>query len=146
MSDDDGDEELRFRAPSRAVTEVAGLRAAARDYQAAAPAADASSLASSALPRRRLVPSSLNSRLVAPSSSTTAPTTSLAGRRYLDRPAADRETNSVAEKLAEDRGQRQFFLGQAAMLNRTGSLNRRANRDSAIPSLSTTASQVGGYR
>ena len=133
------DDEARFRVPSRAITEISpGLRSGPRDYPAQAPGPDASALASSALPRRRLVPSSLNSRLVAPSTPS-----ALAQRRYLDRPGP--ETNSVAEKLAEDRGQRQLSLGQTAVLNRTGSLNRR-NRDSAIPSLSATASQVGGYR
>ncbi len=52
----------------------------------------------------------------------------------------------MVEKLAEDRGQRQFSLGQTALLNRTGSLTRRNNRDSAIPNLSATASQAGAYR
>lgn len=132
-------DEPRFRAPSRAVTEVGGLRASHRDYSGQAPAADSSSLGSSALPRRRLVPSSLNSRLVAPSTPTT-----LATRRYLDRSTPDRDTNSVVEKLAEDRGQRQFSLGQTALLNRTTSLSRR--RESAIPSMSSSASQAGTYR
>lgn len=132
-------DEPRFRAPSRAVTEVGGLRGSHRDYSGQAPATDSSSLGSSALPRRRLVPSSLNSRLVAPSTPTT-----LASRRYLDRSTPDRDTNSVVEKLAEDRGQRQFSLGQTALLNRTSSLSRR--RESAIPSMSSSASQAGTYR
>jgi len=144
--DEGEDDESRFRAPSRAVTEVAGLRPSPRDYQAAqVPAPDSTSLGQSALPRRRLVPSSLNSRLVAPSAAAAAPG-ALAGRRFLDRSTPERETNSVVEKLAEDRGPRQFSLGQTAMLNRTSSLTRR-NRESTIPSnMSTTASQVGGYR
>jgi len=137
-ADEDDDDEARFRVPSRAVTEInPGLRSGAREYAAQGPGPDAAALASSALPRRRLVPSSLNSRLVAPSTPS-----ALAQRRYLDRPTPERETNSVAEKLAEDRGQRQFSLGQTAVLNRTSSLNRRSH----LPSLSATASQVGGYR
>ncbi|KAK0711110.1 hypothetical protein B0H67DRAFT_450221, partial [Lasiosphaeris hirsuta] len=126
------DEEPRFRAPSRAITEVASFRGAARDFnqQNQAPQPDANSLGSSALPRRRLVPSSLNPRLVTPST----PSAMSPNRRYLDRATPERESNSVAEKLAEDRGQRQFSLSQTAMLNRTGSVSRR-NRDSSIPSL-----------
>ncbi|KAJ9136666.1 LPxTG-motif cell wall anchor domain-containing protein [Pleurostoma richardsiae] len=136
----DDEEDTRIRAPSRAVTEIAGLRAAQREYPTHVPhvPAEPAPLASSALPRRRLVPSSLNSRLVAPS-----PPTSMSTRRYLDRATPERDTIAVADKLAEDRPQRQLSLGQAAMLNRTGSLSRR--RDSAIP-LSASASQVGSYR
>ena len=138
-NDDEG--EPRFRVPSRAITEVASFRGAPREIstqnQASPP--DLNSLGSSALPRRRLLPSSLNPRLV-------TPTTPALNRRYIDRPTAERETNSVAEKLAEDRGQRQFSLSQTAMLNRTGSLSRR-NRDSAIPGIPPQNSQAGGgYR
>ncbi len=139
------DDEPRFRAPSRAVTEVNSFRTAPRELnpptQTSPP--DASSLGSSALPRRRLVPSSLNPRLVAPSAQTAVTTPT---RRYLDRPAPERETNSMTEKLAEERGQRQFSLSQTAMLNRTGSINRRP-RESAIPSLPPpNAPSGGGYR
>ncbi|KAK3944655.1 hypothetical protein QBC46DRAFT_157840 [Diplogelasinospora grovesii] len=155
----DEEDESRFRAPSRAVTEVNGLRAAAsRDYgsqqpqqqqQAPNSSQDNNPLGSSALPRRRLVvPSStLNSRLAAPSATSTPPTTTVGGRRFLDRSTQDRgEPNSVAEKLDDDRRQRQLSLSQTAMLNRTGSLSRRT-RDSAIPSLPSTQNmQTGGYR
>ncbi|KAK3357506.1 hypothetical protein B0T25DRAFT_566777 [Lasiosphaeria hispida] len=138
------DEEPRFRAPSRAITEVVSFRGAApRDFnpQSQASPPDANSLGSSALPRRRLVPSSLNPRLITPSGPAAAPP----NRRYLDRATPERESNSVAEKLAEDRGQRQFSLSQTAMLNRTGSVSRR-NRDSSIPSLPPQNTQGGGYR
>ncbi|KAK0722751.1 hypothetical protein B0T26DRAFT_739877 [Lasiosphaeria miniovina] len=136
----DDEDESRFRAPSRATTEVNSFRSTARDFsQQALSPQDSNPLASSALPRRRLVPSSLNPRLVAPSPA------AVPARRYLDRPTPERETNSVAEKLAEDRGQRQFSLSQTAMLNRTGSLNRRP-RDSSIPSIPSPSTQGGGYR
>jgi len=143
-TNDEEDEESRFRAPSRAVTEVNSLRPLRRDYasQSASPQ-DSNGAASSALPRRRLVPSSLNSRLVAPSSpAVPSPVTS---RRFLDRSTPERDTSSVADKLAEDRGQRQFSLSQTAMLNRTSSISRR--RDSHISSLSSPSTQqTGVYR
>ncbi|KAK0630750.1 hypothetical protein B0T17DRAFT_529211 [Bombardia bombarda] len=140
MNDDE--DEMRFRTPSRAVTEVNGLRATPRDYSSQTPTSppDSTPLGSSALPRRRLVPSSLNPRMVAPSTPTAAP-----GRRFLDRAVTDREPSSLAEKFAEERAQRQISLSQTAMLNRTGSNSRR--RDSAIPSLSSPSNaQNGAYR
>ncbi|KAK0646577.1 hypothetical protein B0T16DRAFT_297940, partial [Cercophora newfieldiana] len=129
LSNDDEDEP-RFRVPSRAITEVNSFRSAREtNAQSQTLPSDPNSLGSSALPRRRLVPSSLNARLVAPATPTATP-----NRRYLvDRPTPDRETNSVAEKLAEDRGQRQFSLSQTAMLNRTSSISSRRTRDSTIP-------------
>ncbi|KAK4456261.1 hypothetical protein QBC34DRAFT_13902 [Podospora aff. communis PSN243] len=129
LSNDD-EEEPRFRVPSRAITEVNSFRTTPRDAnpQSQASPPDPNPLGSSALPRRRLVPSSLNPRLVAPATPLSAST-----RRYLDRPTPDRETNSVAEKLAEDRGQRPFSLSQTAVLNRTGSISTRRTRESTIP-------------
>ncbi|KAJ4401966.1 hypothetical protein N0V85_005407 [Neurospora sp. IMI 360204] len=154
------EDEDRYRTPSRAITEVNGLRGTPREFtgQTSSPP-DNTPLGSSALPRRRLVPTSISSRLSAP----TAPVIqSSASRRYLDRTAGgERETvvaSSYAERLAEERAQRQLSLGQTAMLNRTGSISRRT-RDSGIPSISTSnlqqqqqhqqqasAQQVGGYR
>ncbi|KAK1751729.1 hypothetical protein QBC47DRAFT_364084 [Echria macrotheca] len=138
------DDEGRFRAPSRAITEVNSFRSPREIGKNPVAPPDDNSLGSSALPRRRLAASSLNPRLVAPSVSTqAAPTTP--NRRYLvDRPAPERETNSMVEKLAEERGQRQFSLSQTAMLNRTGSTSRRV-RDSAIPNLGQNTTS-GGYR
>jgi len=137
------DDEPRFRVPSRAVTEVNSFRSPRETGKNPVSPPDDNSLGSSALPRRRLVPSSLNPRLVAPSAQT-APTTP--NRRYLvERPVPDRESNSVAEKLAEDRGQRQFSLSQTAVLNRTGSINRRT-RDSGIPSVPAANTTSGSYR
>lgn len=141
---DDDEEESRFRAPSRAVTEVNGLRPLHRQFvsQASSPP-DLTGTVSSALPRRRLVPPSLNSRLVAPSSpAVQSPSIT---RRFLDRSTPERDTNSMAEKLAEDRGQRHIPLSQTAIMNRTSSISRR--RDSLIPSISSpNTQQAGAYR
>ncbi|KAK3494572.1 uncharacterized protein B0T23DRAFT_314158 [Neurospora hispaniola] len=154
------EDEDRYRTPSRAITEVNGLRGTPRELtsQASSPP-DNTPLGSSALPRRRMVPTSISSRLSAPTAPVIQP---LASRRYLDRTAGgERETivaSSYAERLAEERAQRQLSLGHTVMLNRTGSISRRT-RDSGIPSISTSnlqhqqqqqqqasAQQVGGYR
>ncbi|KAI0128844.1 hypothetical protein BJ170DRAFT_348655 [Xylariales sp. AK1849] len=137
------EDEPRFRAPSRAVTEVTAFRpGVTREYnpQVPMPSIESSSLASSALPRRRLASSTLNTRLVQPS----APT-GLATRRYVERSTPDRDSNSVMDNLAEDRGQRQFSLAQSNLLSRAGSLNKRTNRDSMLTNSPTTF-QTGGYR
>ncbi|CAK7229244.1 hypothetical protein SBRCBS47491_007182 [Sporothrix bragantina] len=226
---DDGEDEPEgrlVRSPSRAVTEVAGLRTTPREYQpreypstreyvsrgereyasqlqhsgststvqhvpigtatttasntaavasnATASAGEAAGssnnstvghqpLASSALPRRRLVPSSLNSRLVTPQTTTTAVTASsplLSGRRFLERSAPqDRDGGaslagasnvSMADKYSDERVervQRQLSLGQPSLLGRAGSVNRRlSTRETTLPNLSSATSQVGGYR
>ncbi|KAK3692357.1 hypothetical protein B0T22DRAFT_11249 [Podospora appendiculata] len=150
------EDESRFRVPSRAITEVNGLRPAPREFSSQTPtsSADNSPLASSALPRRRLVPSSLNPRLVAPST----PTTPMSGRGFhIERPSPEQhETSSMVDKLVEEKSQRQLSLSQTAMFNRTGSLNRRT-RDSYIPGFVSSSSQLtpnntaaaqgtGGYR
>jgi len=137
---DDGEEEYRFRTPSRAVTEVNGTRP--REYLTHVPPLPtaketADTLANSALPRRRLGSTTLNTRLAPPTAvSTTTTTTSAiatANRRYFDRSAPGREASNDTDKLAEDRTQRQFSLA------RSGSLNRRATRQSLIAAPSTTA-------
>lgn len=134
----DGDD-LSLRAPSRATTEVTQLRNLPRDYTSRQEST------SSALPRRRLAPTGLNSRLVPPSSPALAtPPASTTGRRFLERHTPDRDTSSATERLAEDRAQRHFSMSHTAMLNRTSSISRR--RDSAIPTVSTNASQAGSYR
>ncbi|KAK4163404.1 hypothetical protein QBC43DRAFT_64347 [Cladorrhinum sp. PSN259] len=137
------DEEVRFRAPSRAITEVNSFRTSVRDLRGTAGGLnaannqtsppDVASPLGSALPRRRLVPSSLNPRLSASTTSINGPTTPLP-RRYFDRGTPDREglsgISSIADKLAEERASRQLSLSQTAMLNRTNSLSSRRNRDS----------------
>ncbi|KAK9418048.1 hypothetical protein SUNI508_08477 [Seiridium unicorne] len=130
----------RFRAPSRTVTEIAVSRPpATREFnpQIALPSIETTSLGTSALPRRRLGSSSLNTRLVQPLT-----TSNLAPRRYMER-TPDRETNNISEKLAEDRGQRSFSLAQNSIHNRTSSIQKRT-RDSMLAN-SSAASQPGGY-
>ncbi|KAI1180116.1 hypothetical protein F4777DRAFT_585793 [Nemania sp. FL0916] len=136
---DPNEDESRFRTPSRAITEVNGLRP--REYISQLPPPpplpkDADALANSALPRRRLgSTTTLNTRLAQPA--TITPTTASAiatpNRRYFDRSTPSRETGPEADKMADDRPQRQFSLA------RSGSLNRRAtNRQSMIATPTTT--------
>uniref|UniRef100_L2G502 Lpxtg-motif cell wall anchor domain-containing protein n=1 Tax=Colletotrichum fructicola (strain Nara gc5) TaxID=1213859 RepID=L2G502_COLFN len=140
----DDDESPRFRAPSRANTELQTPgRSVSHTYHPNTAANEVSSPASSALPRRRFGASAITSRLVAPS------TPSLATRRYLER-TPEREVPSSAEK-PEERAQptipqpRHFSLSHTSLLNRASSINRRTNRDSTITNTSTAA-QAGSYR
>ncbi|CAK7271618.1 hypothetical protein SEPCBS57363_004715 [Sporothrix epigloea] len=120
-------------------------------------------LASSALPRHRLIPSSLNSRLVTPQTTTTAvtvPSTQLSGRRYFERGSSqDRDggasilgagSMSTADKFGDERlerMQRQLSMGQPALLSRSGAANRRmSSLETSLPSMPSAASQAGGYR
>ncbi|KAK4157232.1 hypothetical protein C8A00DRAFT_11900 [Chaetomidium leptoderma] len=133
------EDESRFRVPSRAITEVYNFRAAA-----GAPTPNAgenNAGASSVLPRRRLIPSAIATRLASAVPSASAPTTP--ARKYLERstflergtPQERGAINNLSERLAEERGQqqqRQTSQGQTAMLNRSGSLGRRS-RDTGIP-------------
>ncbi|KAK1980470.1 hypothetical protein LZ30DRAFT_723101 [Colletotrichum cereale] len=142
---EDEEDESRFRAPSRAATELTTpARAVSHTYHAQTTSNEVSSPASSALPRRRFGVSSLTSRLVAPS------TPSLATRRYLER-TPEREQFSSAEKPTEERPQqavaqpRHFSLNHTSLSNRASSISRRPNRDSTITN-SSTAAQSGSYR
>ncbi|KAI1484168.1 hypothetical protein F4774DRAFT_416158 [Daldinia eschscholtzii] len=127
------DEESQFRAPSRAITEVHGLRSGTREYASQLPAApkEPEPLATSALPRRRLA-SALSSRLVIPAATSGFASTA---RRYFDRSTPDRETYNVEK--SEDRPQRQFSM------SRSGSMDKRTNRASMI---ATSSPATGGYR
>ncbi|KAI1502739.1 hypothetical protein F5X99DRAFT_150872 [Biscogniauxia marginata] len=139
---DDREDEGRFRAPSRAITEVQGTRAGPREYSSHLPTPplpttvgkEHDSLGASALPRRRLATATLNTRLTQPS---TAQTVTTPVRRYFDRPLPSRESQTVTEKAAEDRPQRQYSLAQ------TASLHRRATRESMLAAPSTA---TGNYR
>lgn len=136
---DNEDEEVRFRAPSRAITEVHGLRSGPREYTSQLPAPplkESEPLASSALPRRRLASSAFNAntRLVLPATTTNIATPP---RRYFDRSTPDRETYNTADRMGEDRPQRQFSLA------RHGSMDKRTNRASMM---TTSSPATGGYR
>lgn len=141
-NDEMEDDGPQFRAPSRAITDVnGGARAASHHFQSSPAFQDPTALGSSALPRRRIGSSILgSSRLASAASSSGAG----GSRRYLERSTPDRDGNSFADKLAEDRGQRQMSTtGQhSSLLNRTASLLRRPNRDNN----SSASSQVGSLK
>ncbi|CAJ2509976.1 Uu.00g058760.m01.CDS01 [Anthostomella pinea] len=134
-----GDEDdTRFRTPSRAVTEVHGVRSGNREYNTQLPTPatrEPNPPTSSGLPRRQPT-SGINTRLAQPAAASAIATPS---RRYFDRPTPTRETVILADRPAEDRPQpqRQFSLARA------GSLNKRGNRESMIATPSPGAS---GYR
>ncbi|KAF4950338.1 hypothetical protein FGADI_8261 [Fusarium gaditjirri] len=138
---EEGEEEPRFRAPSRAPTELGStIRVVTQDQtpqqQQYSPSADTAS----AIPRRRFVSSNLGvSRLATPSINTATPP-----RRYMERPAQQDHGHSAIDKLAEERAQRYTSLGQTAMVNRTSSMIRRPKRDS-IASANPSAA-AGSYR
>jgi hypothetical protein len=130
------EDESRFRAPSRAITEVNSFRSAPRDLAATAQSPPEMSPLTSALPRRRLGQSSLAPRIITNTTLSSAPVTP--ARRYLERamplsePNNNNSHNHMAEKFAEDR-QRQLSLSHTAMLNRSGSVGRRS-RDTGMSS------------
>ncbi|GAP88497.1 hypothetical protein SAMD00023353_1701460 [Rosellinia necatrix] len=139
------EEDSRLRTPSRAITEVNGARP--REYISHLPpppiTKEVDTLANSALPRRRLgSTTTINTRLAQPAVVTTqtmsgsvTPNRPIAtpSRRYFDRPIVSRETVPEADRVSEDRPQRQFSLA------RSGSLNRRlTHRQSMIATPSTT--------
>ncbi|RYO74064.1 hypothetical protein DL764_010987 [Monosporascus ibericus] len=141
---DKDDEQPHFRASSRAITEVNGSQTRSRQYISQTPlstSGEGNSLASSALPRRRLGPSAASSRLVQPS-----PPTSLSTRRYVEKSTPDRESFNVAtEKQSDEREQSRLPLAQGISLGRAGSL-KRSSRSSMIAMSSTAAQQANGYR
>jgi hypothetical protein len=134
-------DDIQFRPPSRAATDVNAFRAVSHQHPPSYQSQDASAAGTSSLPRRRVGSSMLGSRLASPSSFGSA----LSGRRFLDRSSTEREGNSVADKLAEERGQRHVSQGPSSLLSRTTSLLRRPNRESTSTNSSTSA-QAGGYR
>ncbi|KAK0673815.1 hypothetical protein QBC41DRAFT_352333 [Cercophora samala] len=143
---DDLDGESRYRTPSRAVTEVnssfrSGVTASApRESARSPPDLDLPTGSSSALPRRRLIPSSLNARLIVPAVSGSGPTTPIS-RRYLERATPMRESmtnGDAADRIIIEEGrrgeQRQFLqLSSSTGLGRSNSLNGRRRDGSGIP-------------
>ncbi|KAF4978398.1 hypothetical protein FZEAL_5216 [Fusarium zealandicum] len=135
---DEDDNAMRFLTPSRAYTDLnQTIRGIPHDQTPQPQVPDTTS----AIPRRRFASSNLSvSRLATPSTNTATPP-----RKYLDRTTQqDHNSNSVADKLAEDRGQRYTSLGQTTFINRTGSMIRRPNRDSIASANPSTV--AGGYR
>ncbi|KAI0480853.1 hypothetical protein GGR56DRAFT_627843 [Xylariaceae sp. FL0804] len=124
-----GDEEaeVRFRTPSRAMTEISVARPANRENngQLPTPGTKESDLLASAMPRRRLAGPGLNTRL---SQSTAASAIATPSRRYFDRATPTRESINPIDKAAEDQAQRSRQIS----LSRAGSLGKRADRRSMI--------------
>jgi hypothetical protein len=136
------EDDARFRAPSRAATEVGRMRNSPREYVSQQPLPDnrAPTVQSSLPVRRHYVSTSLTN--------TAAPAvpavSSINGRRYLDRATPERDTTGVAGRLAEDRGQRKSSIGQGFPLGRTGSLTRRTRQPSSM--VASTPNQAGVYQ
>ncbi|PSR94251.1 hypothetical protein BD289DRAFT_427846 [Coniella lustricola] len=142
------------RAPSRAITEVGrGLRISVpgRESTARRPAAQEPVSASSSHSSRRLLTSALptpgaySSRLMTPT------TPSVGGRRFLQinrqQQQDDRDdTSNITARMGESRSQRYSIAGQQASTSASQPSNIHRKRNSAIPSFSGTASNVGGYR
>lgn len=125
---EDGD--VQFRAPSRAVTEVGFARNSPREYTSQQPLRERAPSTISNLPPRRQYFSNL-------SPSSTIPTLS-SQRRYLDRATPERDTSSVAGRLAEERGQRLpvgVTQSMDAGINRTRSLANPTGRARARSSV-----------
>ncbi|KAK7941207.1 uncharacterized protein PG986_013594 [Apiospora aurea] len=156
------EESPRMRAPSRTITEVAVTRSG-REYRSSVPlpsietnhssnvplpSTEMSPSASSALPRKRLTPSTLSSRLSQPSASSSG----LSSRRYYnervtpERERSERETNSLSDKLAEERGQRHVSLGSISRIARAGSLHMNGRNRESMAASSPTTAQNGRYR
>lgn len=98
------EDEDRFRAPSRAATEVGRLRNLPRGAisERVPPLPDSRAISvQSSLPMRRYISTNLNSNLPQ-TPSTQSPGT----RKYLDRSTPDRDSNSIVGKPIEDRVQR----------------------------------------
>jgi hypothetical protein len=117
---EDGDEN-RFRAPSRANTEIARPRNITREYvpqQQQQQTEGRSPTAQSSLPvRRHYVSTSLTNTGPNP----TPPLSGLGSRRYLDRTTPERdirEKDSMISRLADERGQRRLAVGPGFPLSR----------------------------
>lgn len=131
------EDEPRFRAPSRANTEVGRLRNSPREYTSQQPLP--SPTVQSSLPIRRHYNSTSLTNTTSPPM---PPISNLGGRRFLDRSTPDRDTGSVVSRLADDRGQRKSSIGGVYGLSRTGSLTRKTRQVSESP----TAGQAGNYQ
>ncbi|KFY85870.1 hypothetical protein V500_08068 [Pseudogymnoascus sp. VKM F-4518 (FW-2643)] len=117
------DSEIQFRAPSRATTEIGFARNSPREYTSQQPLPERAPSTISSLPARRQYFSNL-------SPSSTIPTLS-SQRRYLDRSTPERDTSSVAGRLAEERGQRlpvSVTQSMDAGINRTRSMANPGGR------------------
>ncbi|KAJ1335413.1 hypothetical protein MN608_02150 [Microdochium nivale] len=140
------DEMAQMRTPSRAITEFVGLRSprAFVSHNHTPSKDEPATLASSALPRRQLTTTSLSSRIIQPT-----PPSTMASRRFLER-STERGQSDREGHFSLDRDEmpgRRSSLALPSGHTRSGSLNRRTNRDSmiAVPS-SSSAARPTSYR
>jgi hypothetical protein len=120
------EDDTRFRAPSRANTEIGRPRNSPREYISQQPLPDnrPSGIQSSLPVRRHYVSTSLTNTGAPP-----VPTLpNLGSRRYLDRSTPERDTSSVVGRMADERTQRKSSLSQGFPVGRTGSLTRRTRQ------------------
>jgi hypothetical protein len=118
----------RFRAPSRAITEVGRFRNTQREYVPEEPLLDRTPPALSSLPVRRnghLATSSLPNTGPSAAQSTTG-----TARRYLERSTPDRDTAAPTVRVPENREMRKSSIS-AFGLGRTDSLTRRRQASAA---------------
>jgi hypothetical protein len=134
------EDESRFRAPSRANTDIGRLRNSPKEYTSQQPMPDLRpSAIPSALPRRHYASMSLSDTAAPPVSALPSP----GNRRYLDRATPDRDTASVLGRMADDRAQRKSSIGQSFPIGRTGSLTRRTRQPNGE---AQSATQQGVYQ
>ncbi|KAL3425978.1 LPxTG-motif cell wall anchor domain-containing protein [Phlyctema vagabunda] len=137
----EAEDESRFRAPSRATTEIGRLRNVPREYISQQAIPDSRPpVVQSSLPVRRHYTSSS----VSVSAEQISPrTANFPQRRFLDRSTPERDSGSVVSRLADDRTQRKSSIGGGFGLSRVDTLNsnRRSRQNSAEP----TAGQAHGY-
>ncbi|CZR54455.1 uncharacterized protein PAC_04339 [Phialocephala subalpina] len=135
---EDPEEDDTFRAPSRAITEVARSRQSPREYTSQQALPERSSSITSSLPvRRHYTSTSLTN-----SGHPMPPVSALNNRRYLERSTPERDTSSVVGRLTEDRSQqRKSSVSSGLPIGRTGSLTRRTRQPTEF-----TAGQAGGYQ
>jgi hypothetical protein len=136
------DDEAKFRAPSRATTEVGRIRNAPREYTSQQPLPERSNSIStgSALPvRRHYVSTSLTNPVTSP----LPPVATLNSRRYLDRSVPEASLTNLPGRLADERGQKSSSIGQG-FPSRINSLNRRSRQNTI--NNGSTAGHAGGYQ
>ncbi|KAH6682047.1 hypothetical protein B0J14DRAFT_469896 [Halenospora varia] len=134
------EDDTRFRAPSRATTEIGRFRNSQKEYVSQEPMPERTLTIQSSLPvRRHVASSSFPSTVAAP----VAPSSNLSGRKYLDRSTPERDSNTVVGRLMEDRGQRKSSIGGGFGLGRTGSLTRRSRQPSTAE---TSSAGQGSYQ
>jgi len=115
------EDDSRFRAPSRATTDIGRIRNSPREYVSQQTLPERAPTVQSSLPvRRHYASNSLTN-----AGSALPAVSSVSGRRYLDKATPERDTVGAVSRLAEDRTQRKSSIGQGFALGRTGSLTRR---------------------